>query len=70
MEDVDAQASSLEDSCDDTDVPSIAIIQDTLGITVTAGNFSEQMCIWEVGKDGEHGELIAEGENKKNLGME
>ena len=55
---------STNDSNDDTDVPSSAIIQDALGIVVSGADQSSD-CIVRTRKDAEHGGFIAadEGEN-------
>ena len=63
IEDVEAQTPSLEDSCDDTDVPSSLVVQDALGIEVP-DNVFEQMCVRQARKDDEHGGFVADGDEE------
>ena len=49
---------SADDSNDDTDVPSSAIIQDTLGIAVSGADQASD-CVVQTRKDTKHGGLVA-----------
>jgi hypothetical protein len=49
---------STDDSNDDTDVPSSAIIQDALGIAVSGADQASD-CVVRTRKDAEHGGLVA-----------
>ena len=49
---------STDDSNDDTDVPSSAIIQDALGIAVSGADQASDCVVW-TRKDAEHGGLVA-----------
>ena len=53
---------SADDSNYDTDVPSSAIIQDTLGIAVSRADQASD-CVVQTRKDTEHGGLVAADEN-------
>jgi hypothetical protein len=66
IEDVESQTPSLEDSYDDTDVPSSVVIRDALGVEVSGDNVFEQTCVQQAWKDDEHGSLIADGD-KENI---
>jgi len=54
---------SADDSNDDTDVPSSAIIQDELGIAVFGADQASD-CVVRTRKDAEHGGLVAADEDE------
>jgi len=54
---------SADDSNDDTDVPSSAIIQDALGIAVSGADQASD-CVVQMRKDAEHGGLVAANEDE------
>ena len=54
---------SADDSNDDTDVPSSAIIQDALGIAVSGADQASD-CVVQTRKDTEHGGLVAADEDE------
>lgn len=54
--------SAEDDSYDDTDVPSSAIIEDALGIAVTGADVQVTDCIVQARKDDETGGLVAADE--------
>lgn len=56
--------SAEDDSYDDTDVPSSAIIQDALGIAVTGADVQVTDCIVQARKDDETGGLVAADEEE------
>jgi hypothetical protein len=53
-----------EDDCDDSDIPSSAVIRDALGIEVSRADVDGQVCVGSSKKDEEHGGLVADDENE------
>ena len=53
-----------EDDCDNSDIPSSAVICDALGIEISGVDVDGHICVGSSKKDGEHGGLVADDENK------
>ena len=66
IEEPEAQLQSMEgDCCDDSDIPTHLVIQETLGLTVSADLGAAPMdhCVLQVGQD-EDGNLVASNESE------
>lgn len=64
IEDDAAQVASMEEDCDDTDVPSNAVIQDVLGITVSNADLNVSNCVAHTQSTSDHRGLVAMGEEE------
>lgn len=62
IEDPDARLQSMEgDCCDDSDVPSHLVVQEALGLTISADLEGAACCVLQVRRD-EDGNLVADSE--------
>ena len=53
-----------EDNCDDSDIPSSAVIRDALGIEISGVDVDGRVCVGSLKNDGEHGGLVADDKNE------
>jgi hypothetical protein len=53
-----------EDDCNDSDIPSSAVICDALAIEVSGADVDGRVCVGSSKRDKEHGGLVADDKNE------